>query len=214
MGNYVFDTGFLIEQLLLDANDKDSYHDFGKNIIPSLIDNYKVIAFPFRDSDGSQAYWRDVGTLDAYWNANIELIEVVPPLDIYDDTWPVLTNQAQLPPAKFVFNEPNRRGLAIDSMVSGGCIVSGSRLRRSLLFSDVHVHSYSKIEECVVLPEVEIGEYCRIRKAIIDRGAIIPAHTTIGYDHDADRRHGFRVTEQGVVLVTPDMLDQPLHMLS
>ncbi len=212
MGNYIFNTEFLFEQLNRDAAEPDSEHDFGKNIIPSLIAEHRLYAFPFRDEDtGERAYWRDVGTLDAFWEANMELIAVKPLLNLYDRDWPILTYQAQLPPAKFVLNEEDRRGMAVDSMVSGGCIVSGAQLNRSLLFSDVAVHSYSVIEDSVVLPEVDIGRNCTIRKAIIDRGCQIPAGTEIGVDAEQDRARGFRVTEKGVVLVTAEMLGQDFH---
>ena len=212
MGNYIFNTEFLFEQLNRDAAEPDSEHDFGKNIIPSLIAEHRLYAFPFRDEDtGERAYWRDVGTLDAFWEANMELIAVKPLLNLYDRDWPILTYQAQLPPAKFVLNEEDRCGMAVDSMVSGGCIVSGAQLSRSLLFSDVAVHSYSVIEDSVVLPEVDIGRNCTIRKAIIDRGCQIPAGTEIGVDAEQDRARGFRVTEKGVVLVTAEMLGQDFH---
>ena len=212
MGNYLFNTEFLYEQLIKDADDPKSDHDFGKNIIPSIIDKYQVYAFPFRDMEtGKRAYWRDVGTLDAFWEANMELVNVTPELNLYDQNWPILTHQAQLPPAKFVFDSVDRRGLAIDSMVSGGCVISGAQVTRSLLFSNVHVHSYAEVTDSVILPEVEIGRNARINRAIIDRGCTIDEGDTIGIDHDADRRRGFRVTEKGVVLVTPDMLHQATH---
>lgn len=212
MGNYVFNTDFLFEQTIKDADDPKTDHDFGKNIIPSIIHNYRVYAFPFRDeATGEQAYWRDVGTLQAYWEANMELVSVVPQLNLYDRQWPIDTAQRQLPPAKFILDEPDRRGEAINSMVSGGCVVSGASIRKSLLFSNVHVHSYTELSETVVLPDVNIGEHCRITKAIIDRGAIIPDGTIIGEDAEADRKRGFRVTETGITLVTPEMLGQQLH---
>lgn len=212
MGNYLFNTGFLYEQVIRDADDPRSQHDFGRNIIPSVIDNYRVFAHPFRDSESdAKPYWRDVGTLDAFWEANMELVSVSPQLDLYDKVWPILTNQAQNPPAKFVFDDDDRRGVAIDSMVSGGCIISGANVRRSLLFSNCVVRSYSEVTDTVLLPEVEIGRCCRIRKAIIDRGTVIPDNMAIGEDHDEDRERGFRVTSSGIVLVTPDMLKQKLH---
>ncbi len=204
MGNYLFNTEFLYEQLIKDADDPDSEHDFGKNMIPSIIDKYRVYAFPFRDMDtGARAYWRDVGTLDAFWEANMELVNVSPELNLYDQSWPILTHQAQMPPAKFVFDSDERRGVAIDSMVSGGCVISGSLVKRSLLFSNVRVHSFSEITDSVILPEVEIGRKAIINKAIIDRGCSIEAGEQIGVDHAADRKRGFRVTGKGVVLVTP-----------
>jgi len=212
MGNYVFNTDFLYEQVIKDADSPGTQHDFGRNIIPSAIDNYRVYAYPFRDTQtAQQAYWRDVGTLDAYWEANMELVSVTPELNLYDQVWPIVTHQAQLPPAKFVFNDAGRRGVAIDSLVSGGCVVSGSRVKRSLLFSNCRVRSYGTVEDSLVLPDVTIGRYCRINKAIIDRGAILEENTVIGEDHDADRERGFRVTESGITLVTPDMLGQHLH---
>ena len=214
MGNYVFNTQFLYEQLIKDADMPESEHDFGKNIIPSIIDKYQVYAFPFRDPDtGNRAYWRDVGTLDAFWEANMELVSVSPELNLYDQDWPILTHQAQLPPAKFVFDQDDRRGMAIDSMVSGGCVISGSQLKRSLLFSNVKVHSYAQLEDSVVLPEVEIGRKARIKKTIIDRGCTIPEGMVIGEDLAQDKERGFHVTEKGVVLVTPDMLKQDVHFM-
>ena len=212
MGNYVFNTEFLYEQVIRDADTPGSDHDFGKNIIPSIIDNYHVYAFPFRDPDtGEQAYWRDVGTLDAYYEANMELVSIVPQLDLYDRDWPILTEQLQAPPAKFVFNNDERRGYATDSMVSAGCIISGANVKRSLIFSNCKIHSYSTIEESLILPECEVFDGCTIKRAIIDRGCMIPEGTEIGVNHDDDRARGFRVTEGGITLVTPGMLDQPLH---
>jgi glucose-1-phosphate adenylyltransferase len=213
MGNYVFNSDFMYEQVIKDADMPGSDHDFGKNIIPSIIENYQVYAFPFRDpKTQKQAYWRDVGTLDAYWEANMELISVSPQLDLYDKDWPILTQQLQTPPAKFVFDNPDRVGIAVESMIAGGCIISGAKVRRSLIFSNCKIHSHCDIVDSLVLPECEIHDRCVIRGAIIDRGSIIPAGTQIGIDHDADRARGFRVTEGGHVLVTPDMLDQKLHI--
>lgn len=212
MGNYIFNTDFLFEQLIKDADNPTSQRDFGNDIIPSIIDKYRVFAYPFRDSETQErAYWRDVGTLDAFFEANMELISVSPELNLYDQDWPILTKQAQLPPAKFVFNDGDRCGMATDSMVSGGCVISGARLHRSLLFSDVTVNSYAEVNDTVVLPEVDIGRHCKIRKAIIDRGCHIPARTEIGIDPEQDKARGFRTTEKGVVLVTAEMLGQQLH---
>ena len=212
MGNYVFNTGFLFEQTIKDADTPGSQHDFGRNIIPSIIENYNVYAYPFRDPEtGKQAYWRDVGTLQAYWEANMELIGVTPQLNLYDEKWPIMTRQTQSPPAKFVFDAPDRCGQAINSMVSAGCVISGSKVERSVIFNNCYVHSYSLVEDTVVLPEVDIGRHCHIRRAIIDRGARIPDGMQIGIDHDADRERGFRVTSTGITLVTPDMLGQKLH---
>ena len=212
MGNYVFNTAFLYEQVIKDADTATSDHDFGKNIIPSIVDKYRVYAYPFRDPETrEQAYWRDVGTLDAFWEANMELIGVHPQLNLYDNKWPILTHQSQLPPAKFVFDYPGRRGEAVESMVSAGCIISGSSVRRSLLFSNCKVNSYATIEDSVILPDCDIGRHAHIRNAIIDRGSDIPESMEIGIDLDADRARGFRVTEAGRTLVTPDMLGQDLH---
>ncbi|MBR9912242.1 MAG: glucose-1-phosphate adenylyltransferase [Gammaproteobacteria bacterium] len=210
MGNYIFNTEFLFEQLKLDAANSKSSHDFGNDILPAIIDKFNVQAYPFRDEKtGEKAYWRDVGTLDSFWAANMELIETVPDFNIYDPEWPLWTYQEQLPPAKFVFDLDERRGMAVDSMVSGGCIISGSKLRRSLLFSNVRVHSYSTIEESVILPEAVIGRNVKLKKCIVDRSCIIPDGMEIGFDIDQDKANGFRVTDKGVVLVTRGMLGQP-----
>jgi len=206
MGIYVFNPRLLERLLRADAEDPASAHDFGKNIIPEAIDKLRVFAYPFEDvRTKAQAYWRDVGTVDAYYEANLELVTVSPELNIYDEQWPIWTYQEQLPPAKFVFDDPDRRGAAIDSMVSGGCIISGSRVATSLLFSNVRVHDYSQIEGAVLLPRVRVGERCVIRRAIIDEGALIPDGMQIGVDPEADRAR-FYVTENGVTLVTPGML--------
>lgn len=210
MGIYIFNAGFLFEQLLKDADIKGSSHDFGKDIIPSVIDKYVVNAYPFLDLQGQQSYWRDVGTIDAYWAANMELIGVNPDLNLYDKTWPIWTYQAQTPPAKFVFDNDERRGFAVDSMVSGGCIVSGSKISHSLLFSNVRVNSYTTLQDTIVLPDATIGRHCRITKAIIERDCIVPESTIIG-ENRADDEKRFYVSEGGVVLVTPDMLGQRLH---
>jgi glucose-1-phosphate adenylyltransferase len=214
MGIYVFNRDFLFEQLIKDADAAGSSHDFGKDIIPSVIDRYRVMAYPFRDpKSGEQAYWRDVGTVDAFWEANLELIGVTPPLNLYDENWPIWTYQEQLPPAKFVFDEDDRRGMAVDSMVSGGCIISGAVVRHSLLFSNVRINSYSTVEDSVVLPNVDIGRKCRIRKAVIDRWCKIEEGTEIGFDRAADEAAGFHVTDTGITLVTPDMLGQQVNRL-
>ena len=211
MGIYIFNTEFLYEQLIRDADDPHSSRDFGKDIIPHVVENYRVFAFPFRDPETQeQAYWRDVGTVDSYWEANMELIGVTPELNLYNDDWPIWTYQEQLPPAKFIFDDEDRRGLAIDSMVSGGCIISGATVRHSLLFSDVCVSSYSKVEDSVILPDVSIGQNCTIKKAIIDKGCRIPDGTEIGVDHKEDAKR-FHISEDGVVLVCPEMLGQQLH---
>jgi glucose-1-phosphate adenylyltransferase len=217
MGIYVFNAAFLYEQLIRDADDRQSKHDFGGDIIPYLIGRgYRVYAHKFGDSCVNivedRPYWRDVGTIDAYWEANLELTKVTPDLNLYDEDWPIWTYQEQLPPAKFVFDEEDRRGLAIDSMVSGGCIISGASIRRSLLFSQVRVNSFSEVEDAVILPNVDIGRHCTIRNAVIDKHCKIPAGTTIGVDPEDDRKR-FAVTDKGVVLITPEMLGQTVHHL-
>ena len=206
LGIYVFNPRLLERLLRADAENTGSAHDFGRNIIPDAIDNLRVFAYPFEDvRTKAQNYWRDVGTVDAYYEANQELVRVSPELNIYDEQWPIWTYQEQLPPAKFVFDDANRRGCAIDSMVSGGCIISGSRVANSLLFSSVRVHDYSSVERSVILPRVRIGERCLIRNAIIDEGTVIPDGTQIGVDSAADRER-FYVSEDGVTLVTASML--------
>lgn len=206
MGNYVFDTDFLFEQLERDSANAESDHDFGKDIIPSIIDNYKVCAFDFKKSAKNDSYWRDVGTLDSFWEANMELVAPIPELNLYDKLWPIWTYQEQLPPAKFVWEENDRRGEALNSLVSGGCIVSGATVRKSICFSNVKVMSFSVVDESVLLPGVEVGPKCNIHKAILDRGCIIPEGMQIGINHDDDRDRGFRVSENGVVLVTREMI--------
>jgi len=211
MGNYVFDTEFLYQLLDKDAVDPLSGHDFGRDIIPSIIGKEAVFAYGFRDPlTGNQPYWRDVGTLDAFYEANMGLLDFTPELNLYDQVWPILTYQRQLPSAKFIFQDPGREGKAVDSIVSGGCIISGALVRHSLLFSRVRVHSYSEVTDSVIFPEVNIGRNCRIHRAIIDRGCELPEGTVIGEDLAADLKN-FRVTPQGVVLVTPDMLGQKAH---
>ncbi len=211
MGIYIFNTHFLYEQLIKDADARRSAHDFGKDLIPAVIERYRVIAYPFRDvQTGGQGYWRDVGTVDAFWKANLELAEITPALNLYDEEWPVWTYQAQLPPAKFVFDDENRRGMAVDSMVSGGCVISGSIVRRSVLFSNVHVLEGSAIEDSVILPDVRVGRDCRIKRVVLDKGCNIPAGTVIGEDREHDARR-FYITDAGIVLVTPEMLGQDPH---
>ena len=207
MGNYVFNTEFLFEQLEKDAAEEGSSGDFGNDIIPRIIESHRVFAFPFKDPDSEkQPYWRDVGTLDSFWEANMELVELDPQLNMYDENWPIWTYQEQTAPAKFVFDENGRRGISIDSTVSGGVVVSGSTVKRSLLFSKVRVHSYCQISDSVILPSVIINRGCKINKAIIDRSCVIPEGMEIGLDHRVDRANGFRVTEKGLVLVTLGML--------
>jgi glucose-1-phosphate adenylyltransferase len=211
MGIYIFNADFLFEQLQKDADTVGSSNDFGKDIIPAVIDKYIVNAYPFLDlQSGEQSYWRDVGTIDAYWSANMELIGVNPAMNLYDNTWPIWTHQEQTPPAKFVFDDDDRRGLAVDSMVSGGCVISGAQVKHSLLFSNVRVNSYTSVQDSIILPQVNIGRHCRITKAIIEKGCDIPEGTIIGEDRAEDERR-FHVSQGGIVLVTPDMLGQKLH---
>ncbi|MDO8861700.1 glucose-1-phosphate adenylyltransferase [Haliea sp. E1-2-M8] len=210
MGNYIFNTDFLFDRLIKDAANLQSSHDFGNDIIPALIQNFHLHAYPFRDPEtGGKAYWRDVGTLDSFWLANMELIGTSPSLNLYEKDWPLWTYQEQLPPAKFVFNRDDRRGTAVDSMVSGGCIVSGSLVSNSVLFSNVRINSYSTIDKSVLLPQAEVGRRVRMRNAIVDRGCVIPKGMVIGHDAAQDRANGLRVTDSGVVLVTRGMLGQP-----
>jgi len=206
MGIYVFNARLLDKLLTADAAREDSAHDFGKNIIPGALAELQVFAYAFEDvRTRAQAYWRDVGTLDAYYEANMELVYVDPELNIYDEEWPIWTYQLQRPPAKFVLDDDARRGTAINSLVAGGCIISGALVRESLLFSDVHVEERSIVQASVVLPHVSVGRNCVIRRAILDEGCVVPDGTRIGVDVAADKRR-FEVTERGVVLVTPDML--------
>ena len=207
MGIYVFNAPLLESMLAADAASEASSHDFGKDILPEAITSGRqVFAYPFQDvKTRAQSYWRDVGTLDAYYDANIELVHVRPELNIYDEDWPIWTYQVQQPPAKFILDEDGRRGMAINSMVSGGCIISGAVVRESLLFSDVRVEERTTIHRSVVLPHASIGRGCHITGAIIDQGCEIPDNMTIGVDRGADTQR-FHVTEKGVVLVTPDML--------
>ena len=207
MGNYVFTSEFLFDLLEKDGVDKDSSHDFGNDIIPAIIKENNVFAYSFKDPDcDKQPYWRDVGTIDSFWEANMELVEPQPQLNLYDKDWPIWTYQEQLPPAKFIFDDDDRRGMAVDSTVSGGCIISGSTIRKSLLFSRVHVHSYSVIEESVLMHACEIGENCKLRRVIIDSKCQVPDGLSIGYDKEQDVANGFRVTDKGITLVTRRML--------
>ncbi|MCR4303504.1 MAG: glucose-1-phosphate adenylyltransferase [Gallionella sp.] len=215
MGIYVFNTQFLFEQLIRDADDPHSKHDFGKDLLPHMVSKYRVFAQSFEQScvgmgNDKTPYWRDVGTIDSYWEANMELTKVIPDLNMYDREWPIWTNQEQLPPAKFVFDEEDRRGMAIDSLVSGGCIISGSTVRRSLLFSDVRVSSYCTIEDSVLLPNVNIGRNVTLKRVIVDKGCKLPDGLEVGVDQDEDRKR-FYVSTKGVTLVTPDMLGQKMH---
>lgn len=211
MGIYVFNTAFLYQQLIEDAEQTNSSHDFSKDILPKLLKQHRVVAYPFRDvQTKTQSYWRDVGTVDAFWETNMEMVGIDPELNLYDRNWPIWTYQDQAPPAKFVFDDDGRRGMAVDSMIADGCIVSGGYVNHSLLFPQVQVHSYVHLRDAVVLPEVDIGRYCRLRKVIIDRGCVIPPGTVIGEEAEEDAQRFYR-TERGVVLVTREMLGQEAH---
>ncbi len=212
MGIYVFATKFLFDQLRRDAAEPNSSRDFGKDLIPYLVKHGKVLAHRFTESCvrsdfEAEAYWRDVGTLDAYWQANIDLTDTTPALDLYDSEWPIWTYAEVTPPAKFVHDQDGRRGQAVSSLVSGGCIISGASLRRSLLFTGVHMHSFSSIENTVVMPQVDIARSARLRNVIIDRGVRIPEGLVVGEDPVADAER-FRRTDQGVCLITQAMLDR------
>lgn len=210
MGIYVFNTGFLLDLLQRDIVNENSSHDFGRDIIPETVRMGVACAHPFSLScvgaDPEAPYWRDVGTVDAYWSANIDLTMPTPALDMYDTNWPIWTYQEQLPPAKFVFDSDDRRGMAVDSIVSGGCIVSGSRVANSVLFSKCRVNSYCSVEGAVLLPDVDVGRRARLRKVVVDRGCRIPEGLVIGEDAVADAAH-FSRTDQGVTLVTQERLD-------
>ena len=212
MGIYVFNTNFLIEQLIRDADTSSSNHDFGKDLIPYAVHhNYNAVAFPFRDEETHEPiFWRDEGTVDAYYDANIELISVTPELNLYDETWPIWTYAEQLPPAKFIFDDENCRGMAVDSTVSGGCIISGAKIKHSLLFSDVIVEQFSTVEESVILPNVRIGKNCKIKNAILDKSCKIPDGISIGYDFENDSKN-YYISPMGRILVTPEMLGQQVH---
>ena len=209
MGIYVFNTAFMLELLERDAADPHSTHDFGRDVIPGVLGAANVFAHRFADSCvnmvGGRPYWRDVGTLDAFWEANLDLTRVVPELNLYDETWPVLGRQPTRPPAKFVFDDAGRRGMAVDSLVSGGCIVSGAVVRRSILFHGVRVLDGSLVEDSVVLPDVLIGRGVELRRAIVDRGCALPDGFSVGVDPAHDRQR-FPVTERGICLVTQDLL--------
>ena len=204
MGVYIFNADVLIPVLLKDAEDPDSSHDFGKDILPKMVDDYRVYAYDFVDENKKEAlYWRDVGTLEAYYEANMDIVSVSPIFNLYDEHWPIRTHQRQYPPAKFVFAETGRMGTALDSIVSGGCIVSGGMVKNSVLSPDVRVNSFTEVDASILFSHVSVGRRCHIRRAILDRDVHIPEGTTIGYDADADRQRYF-VTESGITIVTRD----------
>jgi glucose-1-phosphate adenylyltransferase len=210
MGIYIFSMEFLTKALIEDSEDDTSQHDFGKNIIPAAIESAKSMAFPFLNSAGEPAYWRDVGSLYSYWKANIELCDIEPELNLYERDWPIWTYQAQSPPAKFAFDDEQRRGQAIDSLVAGGCIISGAKVKRSVIFFNTQIETGSYIKESVVLPKVRIGRDCTLRRCIVDKGTVMPDGFQVGVDHEEDRKR-FLVTDEGIVLVTPGMMNQRLH---
>jgi glucose-1-phosphate adenylyltransferase len=204
MGVYLFNTDVLIPVLLKDAEDPSSSHDFGHDILPRMVDDYRVYSYNFIDENKKEAlYWRDVGTLEAFYEANMDLVAVSPVFNLYDSSWPIRTHQRQYPPAKFVFSDPNRTGTAVDSIVSSGCILSGGAVRNSVISPDVRVNSYCEVDDSIIFSHVNIGRHCRIRRAIIDRDVHIPEGTIIGYDTEADRQRYF-VTESGITVVTRD----------
>ncbi len=204
MGIYLFNTDVLLPALMKDAENPNSKHDFGHNILPDILDKYKIYAYNFVDENKQEAlYWRDVGTLDAYYDANMDVASISPIFNLYDKGWPIRTRVRQYPPAKFVFGEPGRTGSAVNSIVSGGCIISGALVRNSVLSQDVRVNSYSELESSIVFTHVNIGRHCRIRRAIIDRDVHLPEGTVIGYDQEEDRKNYF-VTPSGLIVVTRD----------
>jgi glucose-1-phosphate adenylyltransferase len=211
MGIYVFESKFLFDELRRDAADPHSKHDFGRDIIPYIVKNGRAVAHQFtrscvRSGDEPRSYWRDVGTVDAYWAANIDLTDVVPELDLFDRSWPIWTYSEITPPAKFVHDEQDRRGEAISSLVSGGCIVSGAAVRRSLLFTGVRLNSYTKVENAVIMPYVNVGRGARLLNVVVDRGVQIPEGLVVGEDPELDAKR-FRTTEQGINLITQPMID-------
>jgi glucose-1-phosphate adenylyltransferase len=221
MGIYVFNTEWLFDLLIEDQNTEGSTHDFGKDIIPAVIGSHRVFAYPFRDRNvgaDSSPYWRDVGTIEAYYQANMDLVDVVPVLNLYDRSWPIRTLQPQLPPPKFVHYAPGppgeaRRGEGVDSMVCAGSIVSGGHVRHSILSPNVRVNSYAVVEQSILYDRVDVGRYARVKRAIIDKDVKVPPHTTVGHDPEHDRQRGFTITEQGVVIIAkgtqPDVFTQP-----
>ena len=208
MGIYVFSADFLFERLCADATDPDSSHDFGKNILPGAIDNANVFAFPFTDENGkASAYWRDVGTLEAYYEANMDLIDIDPQLNLYDTAWPIRSYRSGRPPAKFVFGSENhstRRGEAIDSIVCEGAILAGGQAMRSIIGPGARLRSYARVDECILFDDVEIGRHSRLRRAILDKGVRIPPDSEIGYNAEADRAAGYTVTDSGLVVIAKE----------
>ncbi len=217
MGIYCFNAHFMYKQLDRDAADLESTHDFGRDVIPHIVAHHKAVAHRFGPASlggiASSVYWRDVGTVDAYWEANMDLTHVVPELNLYDAKWPIWTYQEQLPPAKFVLDEEGRRGIAINSLVAGGCIISGAHVQSSLLFSNVRVNSFSRVEDSVILPNVNIARHCFVRRAVIDKGCQLPEGLVVGVDPAEDGKRFYR-TEGGITLITADMLGQGIDNVS
>lgn len=215
MGIYVFSAACLYEELARDQSLSESTHDFGHDLLPGLVGRRNVVAHRFATScvgtqEGAAPYWRDVGTVDAYWEANMDLVSLLPTLNLYDSSWPIWTYQEQVPPVKFVLSEDDRRGMAVNSLIAAGCIISGSLIQRSLLFTSTHVHSYSLVEDSVVLPNVTIGRHCRLRRVVIDKLCEIPEGLVVGEDPEADARRFYR-TDGGITVITPEMLGQRVH---
>jgi len=211
MGIYVFNWKHLREMLLADREDPDSSHDFGNDLIPDIVKNGKAMAHRYDDScvrdPDSPAYWKDVGTIDAFWEANIDLTNFTPDLNLWDRQWPIWTYSESVPPAKFIHDQKDRRGVAISSMISGGCIISGTEVRNSLLFTQVHTNSYAVLDNVVALPYVVVNRSARLRKAVIDKGVVIPEGLVVGEDPAEDAKW-FRVTDKGTTLITQDMIDR------
>jgi glucose-1-phosphate adenylyltransferase len=211
MGIYVFNWPYLRALLQKDALDPNSSNDFGNDLIPHIVKTGKAMAHRFDEScvraDGAPAYWKDVGTVDAFWEAHIDMTSFVPELDLWDETWPIWTYNESVPPAKFIHNENGRRGMAISSMIAGGCIISGTEVRNSVLFTNVHTNSYAVLDHAVLLPEVVVNRSAVLRNVVIDRGVVIPEGLTVGEDREQDAKW-FRVTDKGVTLITQDMLDK------
>ncbi len=211
MGIYVFDWKFLRELLIKDAEDPNSSNDFGNDLIPDIVKNGKALAHRFDEScvraEGAPAYWKDVGTVDAFWQAHIDLTNFTPELDLWDKNWPIWTYNESVPPAKFIHDERDRRGMAISSMVSGGCIISGTEVRNSVLFTNVHTNSYAVLDHAVILPNVVVHRSARLRQVVVDGGVVIPEGLVVGEDPHEDAKW-FRVTDRGITLITQDMLNK------
>ncbi|WP_142810392.1 glucose-1-phosphate adenylyltransferase [Tepidiphilus olei] len=215
MGIYVFDAQVLLDEVSRDHDDPHSSHDFGADVLPGMIARgARVFAYPFVNQAGRPDYWRDVGTIAAYWEANMDLCAIEPALNLYDADWPIWTYQPQRPPAKFAFDEDRRRGMALDALVADGVVLSGASVRRCIVSTDCFLHSYARVEDSILLPQVEIGRHCRIRRAIIDRGCVLPPGTEIGYDVEHDRERFCVDPDSGIVVVTPVMLGRTFPLVA